>query len=621
MKRRGAAILGWALLAGCAAAAERDYPADVEALLAGLGDEAKPRFRSWPSEITSAPGARTEFQRLVPYAPAGDRWRLQWLTGQANETSFDRRLAVGAYTAAIAAATTPLERATGQLGLARVQSFAAPAAAEAILVGLAGVPRAAAAAAQLRARMALTAGNLDVARTRLGEALAAIGANPDLDSPAMLQSVTADLALVATFAGDLETAAAYAGASGVGSGRPFFPTFRSPAFCNAAAGLLAEDAVIFEVSVFDGKPRRITPVWSRRVNAADAIAALGRILTTWRWTDGPAPPGLQRGIRMQVSCSPGGRWLGDGGVTDVQFSGFDWLATKGIAPLPFVQQPPELLAESHAAGLAAAEVRYGISGLELVPYLLALGGNPSIEPAVRRAHNERVMSIIESAEAPPMLLAGLRVSLSFGENSSAAADEISAKTPALLARLPAADRDSPLALDLRMILATAQLENNEIGAGTAGLRSLLAVPFDRLPRADPLRRAVQERLARIADDDGRRGEADRLRRDAGLPLDLCNYADEPVHPLGITIDPSRFPHVLRREDIGGFVVIERRVAADSTTRDARILYAQPPLLFDKESLAAFVGTRNIDPRRGGKPFACTGNPQPIFWQLKDQRAK
>lgn len=590
----------------------------AHAIVEAFDEQALPRFRSWPVDFAGK--ADTEMLRgLLPLATTQDRVTILRLIAETHEHDMDWATALVDYRTAIAAATTVEDRLTARLGLGRVLSITSPAEGEIALAAIADTPQAGAAVAQLRARMAMTAGKPKAAMALLGDALARAGRNLDRDTPAMVQSITADMSIAAAQAGDIELAAAYAGSSGLGEDgdHGYAPRLTTSPICDAAAGLLPEDSVIFEVTTFSGEPIRVVPIWSKRPGAAAAIALLGRQVLDWHWDHQPLPTVLGRGIRIQLACNADGALSFRGSVVENEPELSRWLESKGVYGIPQRQGPPEVRTEAIVAALEAAETRYGPQSLQLVPLLIPLVGSQVIGQAAATGHVDRIFAILSQNGVPQPVLAGLQRSRY--RTGSREGGDAGNRLQCVLASYPASMQNSPGALYTRYDLASAQLLEGQVPAGMAGLRSLLAVPVAQLPARDPMRRAANYLLANAEDEAKHPAEADRLRRDAGLATELCRFADPPVTSVGLSITEDDYPYILRREGIGGFVEIERRVASDGGMASLRVVYSQPPLLFDAATLRPFTKAHNTVPRRHGRAFACTGNRQPIFWKLADYR--
>ncbi|MFZ4687782.1 MAG: hypothetical protein ACOYLS_00955 [Polymorphobacter sp.] len=607
------------LVAGPALAA----PQHVATLLADAGAEAMPRLRGWPAPYAAA---MQELKALRDEAPAANRVQLSRLLGEAHEARFETRDAEVAYRDALAQSPSAAERAAAQLGLARTLAIGQPAAAAALLATLEaenpGNPAAAAAAGQLRARMAMTAGDPVGAARLLRGAIGAAGRDTGPDAADMLQSLLADLGIALALAGDLEAAAAYTSASGVGSdaNRGYIPGLIMP-LCDPASGLTQDDAVIFEVTIYGGTPFRVTPVWSKRPGAAVAVTMLGQAIADWRWPVRPQPPVLRHGIRILAACSANGEVLVNSDRRSDTMAIIAWLDAKGVPRRRMPQMTPEQRFAADLAGLAAAEAEHGEMSVHAVPWLAALGHSDEIPFETARGHLQRALTILDTAGAPAQATMLLRLGLAQQPATADSQESVAAAArefPAMIAKFSTAERNSPPVLALRFAAAQTQLQAGATDAATAGFSDLLAVPTASLAADDPLRRSATVALARIAYGRGRRADGDRLLRDAGFTANVCASADEPVSLQGFGIDDSAFPAMLRRADIDGFVVIERGVAGDGRTTGIRIIYASPPFQFDKMTTDAYVGSASNPPRRAGKPFPCIGGQQPIFWRLMDQ---
>lgn len=611
----GAAAL--ALAGGAAPAPEQAHTAPTaHEQIEAMAVSPDPMFTSWVENQGDA-ARRATIRELLPMAPRADHWRLYQTLGAIDETLFEWSKAVADYRAASGAANSPTELAAAQLGIARAQRIISPAEAEATLAGLAGVVAAAPAVAHLRARLALAVGNSQQALTRLGEALGTAGKYRNEATPALLQAIIADMSIAAALAGDLSGAADYAAATGIGdTGNEAALASFTPARCDLAAGLRPDDAAIFDVTAYSGRSRRVVAVWSRHLGGEAAVAQLGRAVANIRWQRDAAPNVLARGIRVFVACSPGG-FETAGGVTASERSWIPWLITRGVPIRPYRDVLPEVSMREDVDALAAAEARDGVESINLLPLLVGLGNNPEMPPAAARGHFERAAAILVANAGPPWAIAQLQrfIIETFAENQAAGEAELAGSLPKVLAKIPSAEQTAGFSLLIRLRLARALEATGDIAGAEAGYRALLTLPAATLPATDPFRRVVAYQLALLLDRRGRRAEADDVRRNPGLALSLCRYADTRVTATGVTIAEDDYPAFLRRTGIGGLVKIEREVAADGATSAARVVYAQPPFLFDKTSLAPFSGSRNVVPTRGGKPFACTTEPQTIRWKL------
>lgn len=608
------------IMSGAAPAASAPYgSAD---LLADLGDEAAPRLRGWPGDFK---GGVVPLRSARDRASPTDRAKLSRLLGEAHEGLFESAEAQGAYRDALSSNPPAAERAAAQLGLARTLAVADPAGAAALLGTFIAEnpasPGAAAAAKQLMARMAMTAGDPRTASTLLRAAIGEAGRDQGRDAPAMVQSLLADLGIALAQSGDFESAANFTAASGVGNdiNRGYIPEFRAP-LCDPSAGLTDQDAAIFEVAVYNGSPIRITPVWSKRPGAGTAVAMLGRAIAEWRWPIRPPPAVLRHGLRLLLACSDNGDVIVDINRLTNDMSVLDWLDSRNIPRKRNAPGTPEEKFAADVVALAAAEAEHGEQSLQVLPWLYALALDEHLPIETARGHMQRIVSILDASGAPPDVSLMFRVGASVlpGEYETETAAIIAAREfPGIIANYPASGRDKPRLLALRYMTANAQRRTGDAEAAAAGYRSLISLPRERLATDDPLRRSATVLLADIEDEMGHHAAADRLRRDAGFVTISCSKADEKVVVQGLSIEDDRFPPVMRRSDIDGFVVVERQVAGDGHTAGTRIIYASPPVQFDKVSKDAFIGTRSNAPRRAGKAFPCTGGRQPIFWRLED----
>ncbi|KPF60993.1 hypothetical protein IP88_15820 [alpha proteobacterium AAP81b] len=542
------------------------------------------------------------------------RSALLRLAGETAEAGFDFETAQGDFTAAAAAALSPVDRAAALLGLARLQLFSDPVAAARTLLATAAEPRAAAVADVYRARLAMAAGDRAAAITLLGKAMAAAAALGTPDSADTLRAALADRAQIAVDTGDLATGASLLALVGAGDeGSPKIEQRFTPA-CDLANGLTEADGAIFEVRGYAGIPDTAALVRLDRPGSVRAAAILARALREFRWTGSSA---LNRGIRVYIACSAAGRWR-DNGADDETMA--RWLAQAGVGPYYNPTLDGDARADADRTRLLALAGRDGPAALSLVPVLLALAENASLSDDERRGYRERALAILTANDAPAPVLLPVRLRLAFPRAADRAADDpltIVSRFPGALATLSATDRASRVALRLRIILAGARRATGDNDGAEADYRAIIAEADRDRPALDPLRRVASYELARLLDAGGRRDDATAIRRAAMIATNLCEDADNPPGGGNIAIRGDDYPVPARKASVDGFVLVARQVGADGSHGGGRIVYSQPPGLFDAASLAPVAASRSPPPLRGGLPFACAASALPIRWRLEN----
>ena len=329
----------------------------------------------------------------------------------------------------------------------------------------------------------------------------------------------------------------------------------------------------------------------------------------WRWQPG-TPAVLERGFRVMLACSSAGEVVLP--YRFIERLG-DWLVSHGLRAMPVrTTRHAEASADALMAELLRREQLDGIASLQLVPALIMAIDISAATPAATTALGERAMAIMEKAAAPADLILGMAPA----PNDTADLNAWLARRTAILAADHTSD-NALVRLEMRYRLAGVINQRNPAAAVDL-LNDITAAPLTVLPAQHRLRRAVADALAEFDDVRGKRLDADRRRIAAGLPRDLCSQADADPQLTGVEITEDDYPEAARLNLLTGTVLVEHRIDERGRVARSRVVYAQPPRLFDDATLKPFKGAvTTVLPRRGGKPFACERGPQRIRWQLNN----
>lgn len=580
-------------------------------------DPERPRLLSWSTAPRSDMyRADLGLRHALANSPA-ERARLTRLLGEANAQLFDAPNAKRWYLEAVTASDAA-ERQAAQLGLARLLLFREPQRAEALLAGLAGVPAARPAVSILRARLAMArrdnAGAAALLRAAIGEA-AGLGTT---DGAELLRTAIADLSFATALGGDPGLAGAYLAGTPAGSAADSRPTRTIFPDCTAEPGLRSGDRAVFAITVNENGVDRIEPVWSSRPGGPELL--LGRALARWEWPATTASS-WRRGVHVSIGCSDAGEF----------HAGFDeaailwrWFAAAGIAPIgaPPRERPVDEFADAAIAALAAREARYGLQSPQLIPALLNMANHIDIGAGAAGGHVERALGLAVTAKAPAEAIAVLRL---FQRPDFSKLDQQTdwagnaKRGQAALDELTAAGKaDGEFGIYIRFMIADALGRMGAMAESEPMMREAYRIAATSLPRDNPWRRAAASALGYLELYRKNAAASRRLLAEAGVTASSCQLADVPPRIEGMAIGEEAYPMPLRRSEIEGSTMVERRVGGDGRTLAARTIYAQPPLLFDAASTEPFAGTvATVPPRRDGKPFPCIASPQVIRWQLQD----
>lgn len=542
-------------------------------------------------------------------ADAADRPELARMIGERRERVFDYASARIWYE--LAAKQPPGNGAVAaQLGLARLELLTDPTAS---MVRIATLRRAyprLAAALQIEGRLVLSRGNAGAAISHLRDAQAIAARSDDRDSSDTSQSAFADLSFAASRAGDAALAAQYAAASGLGAepNRPSTPTKSQYVLCDPAAGLRRDDSAVFDVALSDTRATNVALVWSARSDAN--IARLGNSLYEWRWKPGQSDV-LRRGFRVMLACSATGTGLPWSTASSVEERLADWLVSKQLRPArPRTLQSPDRAA-AVLAELEAREKADGTNSPQLLPLLIMIIDEPVLPPGARSKYSDRLLEIMAIADAPVDLQAA--VALMVTDNTPDHSARLRTRLATVFSRAKSEAEQQGL-VEHRYALARRLLVADSV-AGRETLQAMLALPPAILRPQSKFHRLATEALADVNDPDGPIPAAVRRHLANGATPQDCNRADARVSVSSITIREDDYPAAARQVALAGYVMVQPSFDGDGKLAVSRIIYAQPPGIFDAVSLQPFAGKRTkAAPLLDGKPFACDAGPAAIKWE-------
>lgn len=577
----------------------------------GWRDWLEPGFEPLPRSV-SADWLLPALHRSAVLLP-DRRAALLRVAGEVSAASSDYSGAETDLKAALAAATSPAERAATALALARVEMITDPSAAEVALAGTAGEPRALPAAQLYRARIALARGDEAGARRALQASMAAAIDIGGEVATVVARAVFADLALLN--GGNADAGAPWLGIIGHGAAANPAPIKRVIPMCDPVGGLSEADAVIFEVGGYGGRPWRVQPVWMARPGATRAVAALGRAVLAFRWpADSDA---LNHGVRVYLSCS----YAGDLPGYEPNEGPNKWLVSQRLYPLFTAARTSEARQSALQTELARRMAADGPAALSLVPLLLQTAAEGETSAPLRQGARERALAILTAQEAPAEVLLAMQLQILLnGETADLTNEQLAltlvSRLPGMLATIPAAARTTPTVLAARGLLAaSAQSLGDRDRARTEWTAVIAGAEAD--PRLQPLLTGARLRLADLADAEGKQAEADGLRRAAGLTRPLCRFADTQPGIGSLSLTADDYPLAARKALVEGLVSVERQVAADGSHIAPRIVFAFPPRLFDAATLKPVLASRSDPPRRAGLSYPCTANPATVRWRLEN----
>ncbi len=573
-------IVAISLLAGIvpsAAAQQGVTPARAAEMVAGELASlpiAQVRLVNWPPDVRAVARALAPMR---PFAGPREAVTLDRLLGAAAEQTFDAPVALAHYRAALAGGAAGDERTAVLLGIARVEAWSDAAAARQTLALLDAEPMAAAAAGQLRGRMALAAGDVAGARSAFSAARQAATMLSAADQTAMLQSLLADQGVAAAMSGDTAQAATIYAATGLrnaGKNGQIAAVYATSAQC-VPGGPEPDDHAIFEVAVGDIAPTRVTLVAASR---PQAVAGLGAMLSAWEWAPATTddPPARAAGFRVRVACAITGE-PPIPAMTDLWPMPIDWFIARGIA-LPRDDAPLPAL----RAGLASAGAAGQPAGAT-VPWLLQL----AIHPQVHRAERKRLLAqaVATSRDAGvPFALAGFtQMMLIDLERGRTAIDQLAT----IIAATPPDSANRIIADYARL-----RLSDFQFAAGRRDEAQLtLAAVRDAPPLArsdDPggwhavLRQLAATRLAFAGDSQD--GPSDARFAAISWPIDACIRG--PQQPVLIFKPKIDYPKPLGAQQVGGRVNLRLDLDREGRVTAVRAVSSFPAGLLEQPAIDA-----------------------------------
>jgi hypothetical protein len=556
----------------------------------------------------------TLVQRVVGDPTTPNRGRYRLLLATYSETIGALSAAEQQYRALAGDAGIAAEdRLSARFGVARLQMIADPAAALTTLESINShdVPPASAwELSLLTSRAASMAGQADITASALNRAWSEAALAPlTAAAPA---HVAADRALAAARVGDRKALIGMLAIDrfnrNANAGQP---TLVANLPVCGRDGILAQDRVVIDVAHLPaaGRPS-VTLVWASRpgiagpfLNAAQQSAIsvsdgrVGMFALSCR-----SVPSPEYAVRVTLDDAIVG-WMTGLGAYPLFFSGED-------------SNPSAL-----ASMLAQRQARYGPNSVMLLPVLNQMMRETMAQDF--EANSRKQIEVISSQIS--QILSANRASAEFlaiwqmqlvGMQILAQTKTVAEGQAEMQALMVKAARNPNLSLDLIYALTTSM---TNVSLAASFRISLLSATFDLLkqkaPPGDPRTAAIAIRLhaARqsVGDDSGGQAVAQSL----GMPKDLCLFSKPALHFLSSNITGDDYPGDLAFMRAPGMTEIEFDLDPTGTARNARIILADPPYVFDEVTLAR-APTIHYDPARiGGAVSSCRGYTQAVRWQL------
>ena len=460
--------------------------------------------------------------------------------------------------------------------------------------------------AEVRARIALNAGDLPEAQRWIDRALAATG-GLTLSANQLQLAIRGDAAIVAQLRRDPDEARRYLTYTGAGHLKSvgWISAFSGDLpVCGTAGDVRPDDSAVVQVTIAtDGHVVSATPVYASR--PGDVGMAFARAAQDWRWDQqsvAKVEPFWRASLRLEMRCDtrPDPQALGK----PIGVAARDWLNARGV-DLP-----------DRPAFTARTDPALGRDGLSAVPALLAVAGRRSAGPALPA----RLYRILDAGGAPASLQAVAVKAVADNDAEGAGtireaarrrAAALAVAVPAFAARYPATAELAWLRLEWAIALERA----GDFATALPLLRQVLATPAAALDRDDPIREVA---TLHVALGRGQAGDADGAQADlkaAGLNAAQCSLVDTRPVPTNLSIVSSQFPAEAQRWHFEGFARIAYDIGADGHVADVRTVLAYPPFVFGPGTEKAARGFRYVAPTLDGKVVGCQGERQTVSYRL------
>lgn len=575
-------------------------------------------------------GASTPADREERAMALHDRARAREMMGQFRTAAEDVR-AVQAL--AVYPKDGPLDVGLRAM-LARVLLWSEPAMAGKIVEDLIALPQDSdplgkaqlAYLLALRGRVELVQGYPEAALGWLQRAGRAAGGTTTQRVSLSDVRIRADLALAHHLAGNTlekQKAVAYSGAGSLVAAGFNMATYTPLPDCAPVTGLDPQDVAVVEFAIGDdGRVKGATPVYAK---AADGMLSArdegpASLFTdairrwTWNETDVAKLDGFWRqAVRVELRCRTGRQ----GDPIDASFDAeFERMASEwGLSPLTTSSNVALALADARAM-LAREELAQGPTARQLVIPLGLISQSPAAPDDERLAALRRRIEILRLHGAPPDLLVRERARLARMEVQQRNIQDRGAWTVAheaalapLLAEQEAARPDSRTTQWLRLELAELAEGRKADDRARTYLDRIVAMPQDKLGKADPIRTAALLRISNMAAAARDATTAATALAATGLTPEQCALVDVKPLPQNQSVSAETFPEEARRWGSQGYARLAFDITADGVPTNIRTIVAAPPFVFGPASEAALARFRYKPVFRPGNTLGCSDSTQ------------
>ena len=556
-----------------------------------------------------------------------EQWQQTMLDlAHADEIVIDYDGAATVYRKLLAAPSlVPAIRLSATVGMVRVLTFSDPVAArtyadQAIEQGKAIAPGKRtdilAQLQTLRGRIDLNDGNPREARKWFEKAFASAGGLTTMMNVSDVR-VRGDLALAAYLSGDAESARKYLAYTGAGQlpeqGFELGADMPLPA-CAPAGPVLRDDMAVVEFSLApDGRVGNVMPIYVSRRGGSEL--AFARAVRTWSWRPAAAkalPPFWRQAVRMELRCANQGP--GDGSLWGLGADVTGWLAEHAPEPLPEALRGEAAALPVLRTELARRTSVFGARSPQLLPVLIAIGGNDVVENEESISADIAGIEIATANAAPRDLVLYFRMGQAIHTTHKRTRAEV---LPALEALQKAFDAEGNGQTRGAALVANYIAYYAGIGQDakvTEAYRRILAMPLTVVPNGDPLRQTARLQIASVEAAASRIDAARELLAQTGLTADQCSAF--PITP--VQTGRARgldFPKEALQWSFEGTVRVAYDLDVTGKPVNVRTVTASPPLVFDAATEAAARTLRYKPIFRDGATIGCADLQQAVRYQI------
>ncbi|SFN74955.1 hypothetical protein [Sphingomonas sp. OK281] len=547
---------------------------------------------------------------------AEDRWRAYYDLGIIAENALDYAGAADSYASAETAADTPSLKAASMLALANTKTFTDPAAAEAALVRVDALLKAAKVDGKLKALVArrhaillLNRGAYEPARVYAVDAVKQLGG---LTSQTDVNDVSArsDAAIASLLAGKPDEARRYMAMTGAGrlTKGEFDPAVQMDVPpCGGEADLRPADMAVVEFTIGDdGVVSAVSPIYA----AGGGAVALefARAVRDWSWTPEQVkalPAFFRYNVRVEMRCSTAFERPSITKFLDADMA--TWLESKGLA-LPTEDRGADAVAVvRQRAALAAAEAKSGTTSLAVLPPLYQLVNNAVVGREESNLLARRALAIAAAQGAPPTARLPLDISVRETDSADGWKDGAYARAVTPLLSMPVYAND-PKARSAILLLIAERTESRS--RRTVLLQEV--TDDKRLVANDPLRVGALIRLASLQQEAGETATARATFERSGLAANQCAILDAPPHFLSAG---GVFPNEAMAWGFEGWTKTQFDVDANGRVLNQRAVLSYPPFVFTKAGVQTVAGARWSKTFRPDGGVGCGGLSQQVRFKM------